>query len=138
VHEDRFGPVDHVVVEFTDPAAVRSGFDRLVNLVDRGLIRVLDLEFIHGIDGVAATVPASRVDTSLTQFDGASSGLLDREDLDAVAAKLPHGSTAAVLIYEDLPLLEVLDAWEAGGARVISEGPVDLADLDAAVEGAGQ
>jgi len=43
VHEDRFGPVDYVVIEFTDPAAVRLGFDRLVDLVDRGLIRVLDL-----------------------------------------------------------------------------------------------
>ena len=138
MHEDRFGPVDYVVIEFTDPAAVRPGFDRLVDLVDRGLIRVLDLEFVHSIDGVASTVPAGRVDTSLAQFDGASSGLLDRADLDEVAANLPHGSTAAVLIYEDLPLLDVLDAWEAGGARVVSEGPVDLADLDAAVEGAEQ
>ena len=138
MHEDRFGPVDYVVIEFTDATAVRPGFDRLVELVDRGLIRVLDLEFIHSIDGVAATVPAGRVDAGLAQFDGASSGLLDRGDLDAVAANLPHGSTAAVLIYEDLPLLDVLDAWEAGGARVVSEGPVDLADLDAAVEGAGQ
>jgi Family of unknown function (DUF6325) len=138
VHEDRFGPVSHVVVEFTDPASVKAGFDRLVQLVDAGLIRVLDLEFVHSIDGVASTVPAGRVDVGLEQFDGAASGLLDRDDLDAVAADLPHGSTAAVLVYEELALLNVLHSWDAGGARIVSEGPVEVDDIDTALKGADQ
>ena len=132
--ETHLGPVDYVVVEFTDVATVQSGFDRLVALVDSGRIRVLDLEFVHSIDGVASTVAAHSIDKELARFDGAASGLLDRHDLDTVAADLKHGATAAVLVYEDLSIVGVLDAWEADGAKILSEGPVDLADIDAALE----
>jgi hypothetical protein len=134
VPDSHLGPVDYVVVEFSDPAAVRAGFDRLVGLVDSGLIRILDLEFIQGIDGVASTIPADRVGAEFKRFDGAASGLLDRGDLDKVAADLEHGSTAAVLVYEDLSIVAVLDAWEAGGATIVAEGPVDLDDLEAAAD----
>ncbi len=133
MEEERFGPVDYVVVEFTDPATVTAGFARLLQLVDEHAIRVLDLEFVHSIDGVASTVPAARVAPELAQFEGAASGLLDREDLDRIAADMPHGTTAAVLVYEDLPMLSVVEAWESGGASIAAEGPVDLADLAAAV-----
>lgn len=134
MQQDRFGPVDYVVIAFTDPATARAGFDRLVGLVDAGLIRVLDLEFIHSIDGVAATVTAGRVDKDFAHFNGAAAGLLDRDDLDRVAADLPKGSTAAVLVYEELSILGVIEGWETGGATVLTEGPVDMADLREALE----
>jgi hypothetical protein len=135
VQQERVGPVDYVVIEFTEPSAARAGFDRLLDLVDRSEIRILDLEFVHSIDGLASTVAAHSVDESLAQFDGAASGLLDRHDLDRVAANLSHGATAAVLVYEELPMVNVLDAWESGGAHVVSEGPVDLADIEEALGG---
>lgn len=122
-------------MEFTDASTVRAGFDRLLNLVDSGLIRVLDLEFIHNVDGVASTIKASSVHADLAEFDGAASGLLDRNDLNQVAGELAEGARAAVLVYEDLAVLSVLDAWEGGGARIVAEGPVDLDDIDAALEG---
>lgn len=133
--DTHLGPVDYVVVESTEATSVRTGFDRLLKLVDSGLIRVLDLEFIHSIDGVASTIPATRVSRDFAEFEGAASGLLDRDDLNTVAADLKHGATAAVLVYEELSIVGVLDAWETGGARIVSEGPVDLDDLDAAFEG---
>jgi hypothetical protein len=136
VHEDHFGPVDFVVVEFSDSSAVRAGFDRLLKQVDAGVIRVLDLEFVSNADGVARIVPAPEIGSELAVFEGASSGLLDRDDLDAVAAGLTQGATAAVLVYEELALLEVIEAWENGGARIVSEGPVDVDDIDAALQGA--
>ncbi len=131
--ETHLGPVDYVVVEFSDAATVRSGFDRLVALVDGGHIRILDLEFIHSIDGVASTIPSSRVGADFARFEGAASRLLDRDDLDSVAKDLKHGSTAAVLVYEELSIVEVIDAWESAGATILSEGPVDLGDIDAAL-----
>lgn len=111
-----------VTIEFSDPAAARSGFDRLTELIDRGDTRLLDLEFLHSIDGVASTIPAGRVDKHLARFDHASAGLLDREELDAVAANLPHGSTAAVLSYEGEPPVDAIEAWTAAGVRVVSGG----------------
>ena len=70
----------------------------------------------------ASTIPAGRVDKHLARFDHASAGLLDREELDAVAANLPHGSTAAVLSYEGEPPVDAIEAWTAAGVRVISGG----------------
>ncbi len=135
MHEDRFGPVEHVVVEFTDSTTVRAGFTRLLGLADAGLIRVLDLEFVTAEDGATRVVPASAVAAELGTFDGASSGLLDHDDLEAVAARLAPGTTAAVLVYEDLSILDVLAAWENDGATVVSEGHVNVDDIDAALEG---
>jgi hypothetical protein len=112
VHEDHLGPVDYVVVAFSESSAVRAGFDRLLELVDAGLIRVLDLEFVTNADGVARTVPASQAGPEFSLFEGAASGLLDCDDLDAVAARLAPGATAAVLVYEELSILRVIQAWE--------------------------
>ncbi|HYR16228.1 MAG TPA: DUF6325 family protein [Mycobacterium sp.] len=91
---------------------VTGRFDRLLKLVDAGLIRVLDLEFVTNADGVARTVPASQAGPEFSLFEGAASGLLDRDDLDAVAARLAPGATAAVLVYEELSILGVIEAWE--------------------------
>jgi hypothetical protein len=88
------GPVDYVVVAFSESSAVRAGFDRLLKLVDAGLIRVLDLEFVTNADGVARTVPALQAGPEFSLFEGAASGLVDRDDLDAVAARLAPGATA--------------------------------------------
>jgi hypothetical protein len=57
-------------------------------------------------------VPASQAGPEFSLFEGAASGLLDRDDLDAVAARLAPGATAAVLVYEELSILGVIEAWE--------------------------
>ena len=131
---DDLGPVDYVVVQFAEAAAVKAGLDRLLTLVDAGRIRVLDLEFITNASGEPCTVAATQLGAELAESDGAASGLLDRHDLATVAAELTPGATAAVLVYEELSMLEVLEAWEAAGATIVSEGPVDVDDIGAALE----
>jgi hypothetical protein len=128
------GPVDYVVVEFSSPANVRDGFNRLLALIGAGLVRVLDLEFVTNADDSIRTLPASDAAAEFAAFDGASSGLLDQVDLDTIAAELAAGTTAAIVVYEVLSVLGVLDAGERGGARIVSEGPVDIDDLDAALQ----
>lgn len=135
MHEDHFGPVDYVIVEFSDSSSVTDGFDRLLELVDSDRIRVLDLEFVTKTDGVVTTVGATQVSPQFAVFDGANSGLLDRDDLDTATADLAPGSTAAVLVYEELSILQVIEAWEGAGARIVSEGPVNVDDIDAALQG---
>lgn len=135
VHEDHFGPVDYVIVEFSESSAVAAGFGRLLELVDTDRIRVLDLEFITTVDGVATTIPASQLGPQFSVFQGAMSGLLDHDDLRTVAEGLAPGATAAVLVYEELSFLEVIEAWENAGATIVSEGPVDVDDIDAALQG---
>lgn len=129
--EDRFGPVNHVVVQFERGHIEPSGFTRLLGLVDAGIIRVLDLEFVVNEGGTVRTVDASELEgVDLEAFAGASSALLDRTDIDLVGSRLEADHIAAVLVYEELSLLPVLAAWEGAGGSVLSEGPVDVSDID--------
>lgn len=132
-HEDRLGPVDHVTVEFLPGQIPTEGFTELLALVDAGVIRILDLEFVTRVDGIATTVAPTEVGEQLTAFEGASSGLLDDEDLRNVTEGLSTGNIAAVLVYEHLPMLAVERAWESAGATVVAEGHIDLSDLDDAL-----
>lgn len=132
-NDDRLGPVDHVIVEFLPGRIPAEGFAKLLSLVESRIVRVLDLEFVTRIDGTATTLAPTEVDEQLAVFDGASSGLLDDEDLRSVADRLATGSIAAVLVYEHLPMLAVERAWENAGATVLAEGPIDIADLEDAL-----
>jgi hypothetical protein len=43
---DLMGPVDYLVVEFPGNKMTGEGFQALIDLVDQGVIRILDLEFV--------------------------------------------------------------------------------------------
>lgn len=126
------GEIGYLVVGFSDPTQVRAGFDRLTDPATGEPMNVLDVEFIHSIHGVASTVPASRVDIALRTLDTLDSRLLGQADLDIVAAAIPVGSIAAVVVYTGAPVLPVLAEWSRAGAAILREGRVDPADLEAA------
>lgn len=136
--ESHLGPVDFVAVEIAPGAQVAEGFGRLLDLVDRQVIRVLDLEFVvkHADGSVGAVDPGEvtvETDFDFGVFAGASSGVLDGEDLAGIGALLAPNGVAAVLVYEELSLMPMLASLEAGGARLLVEGTVDVDDLDAAL-----
>jgi hypothetical protein len=101
------GPVDHLVVEFPPGRIASEGFMLLLDLVARGAIDVLDLEFVgrasdgtvRGLD--AADLPID-VGADLAALAGSSSGLLDEDDLRMVGASIASGGFAAVVVYENL------------------------------------
>ena len=135
------GPVDYLVVEWppgTEPNG--KGLDVLVDLTERGLIRVLDLAFVQKQDdGSIAGLALADIDgdgeLDLLQFDGASSGVLDQGDLDEAGEALAAGASAAILVYENRWATPFAAAVRAGGAELVARGavPVDalLATLDA-------
>lgn len=136
---DEFGPIDYVVVEFPGGAVTADGFRALLDLVERQLIRVLDLEFVRrGADGVPEAVDATGVQmpegVDVHRLAGAFSGLLDRDDIAQTGAGIAAGSVAAVLVYEELALLPALLAWARDGATIIAEGPILPDELDAALD----
>ncbi len=118
--------IGYVVIGFSEPAQVP---------VIGSELDVIDIEFIHSIHGVASTVPASRVDHSLRALDALDSRLLGQADLDLVAAVIPVGSTAAVVVYAGAPEASVLAGWSRTGATILREGTVDPAALRAARAG---
>ena len=73
----------YIVVGFTDPDQILAGFDRLTALAESGPLRIADVEFIHSIQGIPSTVPASRVDPALAGYDAADARLLGQSALDS-------------------------------------------------------
>lgn len=137
---DEMGPVDYLVVEFPGGRMTGEGLPLLVDLVDRDVIRVLDLAFLaKGADGGVARLTvedlraAGRED--LAVFEGASSGLIGDDDLAEAAAAIEAGSTAAVVVYENRWAAPLAVALRRGGAQLVAGGriPVQalLASLDA-------
>jgi hypothetical protein len=112
----------YIVVGFTDPDQILAGFDRLTALAESGPLRIADVEFIHSIQGIPSTVPASRVDPALAGYDAADARLLGQSALDAVADAIPVGSMAAVVLYAGAPVLPALAEWSRDGATVVREG----------------
>lgn len=141
--QDRLGPVELLVIEFPSGRIGASGFSTLTGLVDRRIITVLDLEFVRReADGSVVVIDVEEAVvgdlTELSDLGGASSGLLDAEDLEAVGEAIQPGSLAGVLVYEQVWQLPVVDALERSGARVVTAAHVDPAAVVAALEQDGQ
>jgi hypothetical protein len=136
---DRLGPVELLVIEFPRGEVRATGFATMTDLVDRGVIAVLDLEFVrrtedgdvHLVDIADAVEDAP---DDLGYLIGASSGLLDADDVTAVGEEIQPGSLAGVLLFEHVWILPMVDAIHAGGARVVTAARVDPADLTAALD----
>jgi len=135
------GPVDYLVVEFPGSRMNGEGLPILVDLVDRGIIRILDLAFVmKREDGTVRGVELSDLDrddaAELAVFDGASSGLLDDDDLAEAAVVLKPGSSAAVLVYENLWAAPMAAALRRSGAQLVASGRIPVNALLAAAEAA--
>ena len=138
---DDLGPIDYLVVEFpADRQPDGSALPHLLDLVERGIIRVLDLEFIRKFDdGSVAGVDIADLgldgEIEVSLFAEAYSGLLDSEDIVDAAEALEPGCSAAVILYENTWAAPFARALRKTGAQVVASGriPVQsiLASLDA-------
>ncbi|WP_217629114.1 DUF6325 family protein [Sanguibacter gelidistatuariae] len=135
------GPVDYIVVEFPGSRFTGHGLPLLVDLVDRGVIRLLDLVFVKKeLDGSLTGLVLADLDADgeldLAVFDGVSSGLLGQDDIDEAGAVLEAGSSAGILVYENSWAGPFASALRRGGAQLVASGRVPvqalLASLDAA------
>lgn len=135
------GPIDYIVVEFPGSRMTGEGLPLLVDLVDSGIIRILDFVFMQrNLDGTVTTLEIADFDNDgeldLAVFEGASSGLLGQDDLEEAASAIEPGSSAGVLVYENAWAGPFAAALRRGGAQLVASGriPVQavLAALDAA------
>ena len=134
---EAMGPIDYLVVEFPGNQMTGKGLPMLVDLVDRGIIRILDLVFIHKDTDGAVTVLAVQdlgEATELSVFDGASSGLLDEGDLAEAANAVEPGNSAGVLVYENRWAAPFAAELRKGGAQMVAYGRIPVNAILAALE----
>jgi len=132
------GPIDYVLVEWPGKQPEGEIAPHLVDLVDRGLIRILDLAFLaKGEDGTIAAVEIADLGgevTELAVFEGASSGLLDNEDLDLAGEALEPGTSAALLVYENTWAGPFAAAVRRSGGQLVASGRIPVTDVLAALD----
>ena len=137
---DVLGPVDYLVVEFPADKANFSGevADELTALVDRDLIRILDLVLIRkDFDGSVEAEELADVDKAnvgeLARLEGDLALLLAEEDVEAIGAQLEPGSIAGVLVWENSWAGPFGAAVRRAGGQMIANGRIPTQALLAAV-----
>ncbi len=129
------GPIDYLIVEW--PAGsppTGEAFPHLLDLVDRGTIRILDLGFVQKDD------EGNVIEIEVTEFDldgdpdmamivGASSGLLGEEDQEEAGAALEPGAAAAILVYENTWAAPFATALRKSGAQLVAQGRIPINDI---------
>jgi hypothetical protein len=136
---DAMGPISYLIVQFPGNKMTGEGFPILVDLVDRGLIRVLDLVFVtRDTDGSVRAIELSDLDhdgqLDLSVFEGASSGLLDSSDLADAESVIDPGSSAAVLIFENRWATSLTQALRRGGAELVAAGYIPQEAIAASLD----
>jgi uncharacterized membrane protein len=133
------GPVDYLVVEFPGNKMTGEGLPILVDLVDRGIVRVLDLVFVRrDDDGTVSAFEITDFDgdgaLDLAVFQGAKSGLLDDSDINEAGSAIQPGSSAALLVYENTWAAPMVGALRRSGAELVASGRIPAADLLEAID----
>jgi hypothetical protein len=137
---EELGPISYLIVEFPGIKMTVDGFSALIDQVDRGVIRILDLQFVTcAEDGSVAAIELADLDADgdldVAVFEGVSSGMLDQSDFDEAAGALAPGSSAGILIFENRWAIDFVAALRRGGAELVAAGyiPIDAiaASLDA-------
>ncbi len=135
---DVLGPIDYVVVEFPGSRMTGEGLPLLVDLVQRGIIRILDFAFVKKeLDGSVVGLSFSDLDrggaSDITIFEGVSSGLLGDDDLNEAGAVLEPGNSAGILVYENTWAAPFVAALRRGGAELVASGRIPADAVLAAV-----
>jgi len=136
---DELGPVDWIVVEFPGSRFNGQIAPALLDLVERDLIRVLDLLVLKkDADGSLEAFELSDLDEGeigeLRTYESELAMLLSEEDVTSVAAAIEPGSSAAVLVWENTWAAPFASAVRRSGGQLVASGRIPIQALLAAVE----
>jgi len=130
------GPIDYLVVEWPagkEPSG--EGLPILVDLVDRGVVRILDFAFVQkDEDGTVSGIELDELGGEFTVFQGASSGLLGEDDYAEAGSVLEPGSSAALLMYENTWAAPFATAMRRSGAQLVASGRIPVNAIIAALD----
>ena len=130
------GPIDYIVLEWPGRQPSGQVAPLILDLVERGIIRILDVAFMAKDEAgniIAIEVP-DLDDAAFAAFLGASSGLLTDEDLQDAAEALEPGTSAAVLVWENRWAAPVAVAVRRSGGQLVASGRIPVQAIIAALD----
>jgi Family of unknown function (DUF6325) len=129
------GPIDYVVLEWPGRQPDGSVAPLIIDLVDRGIIRIIDVAVMaKDEEGHVAALDLGSLEGEFAEFEGASTGLLDQEDLDEAATALEPGTSAAVLVWENRWAAPVAVAVRKSGGQLVASGRIPVQAILAALD----
>ncbi len=134
-HEDELGPIDIVVIAYpADAPMTGDAVPIFLDLVDRGIIRVLDALFVRqNEDGTVSGFEATDLDSEhigdLKVFEGASTGLLGKDDAATAAEMLEPGSAAVMIVYENRWAAPFAHAVRRNGGVLVANQRIGVQEL---------
>jgi len=136
---DQLGPVDYIIVEFPAGASNFTGemAKELLALVDSGTIRVIDILILtKNEDGSVDAKELSDIEElgPLQAVEAQLAELLAADDVDHLAAAMEPGSTAGVLIWENLWAAPFASAARRSGGQLIANGRIPIQAIIASIE----
>ena len=137
--EPAVGPIDYLALELPAERMKGEGLAALVDLVDRGIIRILDMRAVtREADGTFTAVAITDLDhdgtLDLAIFEGIESGLLDDDDLREAAELIEPGKVVALLLYENSWAAPFVGAMRRAGAEFIAGGRIPADEVIAALD----
>jgi hypothetical protein len=134
---NEMGPIDYLIVEWPGRQPTGEALPHLIDLVDRGRIRILDLAFIaKAEDGSVAALEIADLGDEIAAFEGASSGLLGDDDVEEAGGALEPGTSAALLVFENRWAAPFAAAVRNSGGQLVASGRIPAEDVLAALDAA--
>lgn len=134
------GPIDYLLIEWKGRQPNGEVAPVVVDLVDRGLIRVLDVVFVtKDEEGNVAALELADLGgevAELAVFEGASSGLLGDDDVAQAGDVLEPGTSAALLVFENSWAAPFVAAVRRSGGELVASGRIPAEDILAALDAA--
>jgi Family of unknown function (DUF6325) len=136
---EEMGPIDYVVIEWPDKQPTGEAAPLILDLHDRGIIRILDVVLLaKDSDGSVATLELGGLDSGdaggFADFEGAASGLLGEDDLEEAAGVLEPGTSAAVLVWENRWAAPIAVALRRSGGQLVASGRIPVQAIIAALD----
>lgn len=135
---DVYGPIDFVLLEFPGDQLTGEAAPALVDLVERGVIRLFDLQVISkaedgSVQAMELTDPMGD-EPGFSYFAGARSGLIGDDDMREAAEAMRPGTVAALIVYENTWAVPFVGAVLDSGGELIASARIPASDIMAALD----
>ncbi len=121
-----YGPIDFVAFEFKGNRFKGEIMPALLELVNTGVVRVIDLVIVQKDEAGKVTMREMQQmePAVVAMFDPLKaqiSGMIQLEDIQMIADKVDNNTTAAILLFENLWAVKFVEAVENAKGRVVMQ-----------------